>query len=165
MKKTIIVYGSSTGTCQSIAEKIASKLGVTDVVGASQISAAQIAEYDNILLGTSTWGAGDLQDDWYDGIEEIKKANLKGKTVAIFGCGDCASFPDTFCGAMAELNNAACAAGASIVGAVDAGEYEFSDSAAVADGKFVGLALDDLNESEKTDARIDAWIEQITPSL
>ena len=66
---------------------------------------------------------------------------------------------------MAELNNAASAAGATVVGAVDAGEYEFSDSAAVVDGKFVGLALDDINESEKTDARIDAWIEQITPSL
>lgn len=165
MKKTIIVYGSSTGTCQGIAEKIASKLSVTDVVGASQISTAQLSEYDNILLGTSTWGVGDLQDDWYDGIEQIKKSNLSGKTVAIFGCGDCASFPDTFCGAMAELNDAAISAGATVVGAVDAGGYEFSDSAAVVDGRFVGLALDDLNESEKTDSRIDAWIEQITPSL
>jgi len=165
MKKTIIVYGSSTGTCQSIAEKIASKLGIGDVVNASEISAAQIAEYDNILLGTSTWGAGDLQDDWYDGIEEIKKADLNGKTVAIFGCGDCASFPDTFCGAMAELSEAAKGAGATIVGAVDASDYVYSDSAAVTDGCFVGLALDDLNESEKTDSRIDAWIEQISSAL
>jgi len=165
MKKTIIIYGSSTGTCQSIAENIASKLGVEDVVSAGLISAAQIAEYDNILLGTSTWGAGDLQDDWFDGIEELKKANLEGKTVALFGCGDSASFSDTFCGAMAELNDVATANGATIVGAVDASDYDYSDSAAVIDGKFVGLALDDINESDKTDERIEAWIEQIKPLL
>lgn len=165
MNKTIIIYGSTSGTCQAIAEQIASKLGVEDIKSASEISASQLSEYDNILLGTSTWGAGDLQDDWYDGIEEVNKADLQGKTVAIFGCGDCASFPDTFCGAMADLNDAAVAAGATVVGAVDASDYDYSDSAAVRDGKFVGLALDDLNESDKTEERIDAWIEQIKSSL
>jgi flavodoxin I len=35
----------------------------------------------------------------------------------------------------------------------------------VVDGQFVGLALDDVNEDDKTEARIDAWIEQIQPSL
>ncbi len=165
MKKTLIIYGSSTGTCQSIAENIASKLGVTDVVSAGEISASQVSQYDNILLGTSTWGVGDLQDDWYDGIQEIRKADLNGKTVALFGCGDSASFPDSFCGAMAELNSAAAGAGATIVGQVDAGDYDFTDSAAVEDGQFVGLALDDINESDKTDERIDAWLENIKPLL
>jgi flavodoxin I len=28
----------------------------------------------------------------------------------------------------------------------------------VQNGQFVGLALDDVNESDKTEARIDAWI-------
>ena len=36
---------------------------------------------------------------------------------------------------------------------------------AVLNGKFVGLALDDVNESDKTEARIDNWIAEITPSL
>ena len=31
MKKTIVVYGSSTGSCQDVAEQIAKKLGVSDV--------------------------------------------------------------------------------------------------------------------------------------
>lgn len=165
MKKTIIIYGSSTGTCESIANTIAEKLGVTDVVSASSISAAQLSEYDNILLGTSTWGIGDLQDDWFDGIEELKKANLSGKTVAVFGCGDSASFPDSFCGAMADLYNAALSAGATTVGEVATDGYDFSDSAAVQDGKFLGLALDDINESDKTEERIDAWLEQLKPML
>ena len=32
MKKTIVVYGSTTGTCQEFAEQIAQKLGVSDVM-------------------------------------------------------------------------------------------------------------------------------------
>ena len=116
---------------------------------------------DNILLGTSTWGAGELQDDWYDGLDVIKGADLSGKTVAIFGCGDSASYGDTFCGAMKELYDAAKAAGANVIGEVSTEGYTFDDSDAVVDGQFVGLALDDINEDDKTDGRIDAWIAQL----
>ena len=41
----------------------------------------------------------------------------------------------------------------------------FEDSEAVVDGKFVGLALDDVNEDDKTEERIDAWLENIKASL
>ena len=34
---------------------------------------------------------------------------------------------------------------------------------AVKNGKFVGLALDADNQSDKTEGRISAWIEQIKP--
>jgi flavodoxin I len=120
---------------------------------------------DNLIIGTSTWGAGELQDDWYEGVELLKSNDLSGKVVAIFGCGDCESYSDTFCGAMAELYNAAKSAGATLVGAVSTDGYSFDDSEAVVDGQFVGLALDDINEDDKTDGRIDAWITQIQPSL
>ena len=33
------------------------------------------------------------------------------------------------------------------------------------DGRFVGLALDDVNEDDKTEQRIEAWLEEIKPSL
>ena len=157
MSKTIVVYGSSTGTCESIAQTIASKLGA-GVIAVSDLTAEQLAEADNILLGSSTWGAGELQDDWYDGIEIVKKADLSGKKVAVFGCGDSASYSDTFCSAMKELYDAAQEAGATLVGAVSTDGYEFDDSDAVVDGHFVGLALDDVGEDGKTEERIDAWI-------
>jgi len=167
MKKTVIIYGSSTGTCQDLAERLANVLGVdpANVLNAGDISADQLADADNLLLGTSTWGAGDLQDDWFTGLEVIKGMDLTGKTVAVFGCGDSASFSDTFCGGMADLYNAARDAGATMVGEVSTDGYTFDDSAAVVDGKFVGLALDELNESELTDNRMAAWAEQISPAL
>ena len=164
MKKTIVVYGSSTGTCQSIAETIASKLGV-EAIDVTKFDASVIAANDNLLLGTSTWGAGELQDDWYDGLNVLKAADLAGKTVAVFGCGDSESYSDTFCGAMAEIYNAAKDAGATLVGEVSTDGYTYDDSEAVVDDKFVGLALDDVNEDDKTEGRIDAWLKAIKPAL
>lgn len=156
MKKKVVVYGSSTGTCESIANTIADKLG-TEAINVADMTADTIADNDVLLLGTSTWGAGELQDDWYDGIDVLKEADLEGKTVAIFGCGDAESYPDTFCGAMGEIYNAV-SDRATVVGSVSTDGYTFDDSDAVQNGQFVGLALDDVNESDKTEARIDAWI-------
>ena len=161
---TVVIYGSSTGTCEAIANKIGEKLGA-QVINVTDMDASTIESNTSLIIGTSTWGAGELQDDWYDGIETLKGAQLAGKTVAVFGCGDSESYSDTFCGAMSELYNAAKEAGAKLVGEVSTDGYTFDDSAAVVDGKFVGLALDDVNEDDKTDGRIDAWIEQIKGSL
>ena len=167
MNKTCIIYGSSTGTCQDLASRIAAKLGVdnADVFDAGSISAEQLEGYQNLILGTSTWGAGEMQDDWYDGVKAVKAANLNGKTVAIFGCGDSEGYSDTFCGGMGELYNAAKEAGAKVIGKVSTDGYTYDDSEAVVDGQFVGLALDEVNEDDKTDERIDAWVAAIKPEL
>ena len=120
MKTTIVIYGSSTGSCQSIAETIASKLGV-ETVDVANIDEATIASHENLLLGTSTWGAGEMQDDWYDGVKTLKSAGLAGKTVALFGCGDSESYSDTFCGGMKELYDAAVEAGAPVLAGQERG--------------------------------------------
>lgn len=164
MKSTIVIYGSSTGTCQSIAETIASKLGV-EAKDVASLDEATVASHDNLILGTSTWGAGEMQDDWYDGVKTLKAAGLAGKTVALFGCGDSESYPDTFCGGMKELYDAAVEAGATVLAGVATSDYTFDDSEAVDGDNFLGLALDDVNEDDKTEGRIDAWIEAIKPSL
>ena len=165
MKKTVIIFGTSTGTCEDLAGRIGAKLGVDNIINVTDLNDSVIADNDNLILGTSTWGAGELQDDWYDGIKVIQGANLSGKTVALFGCGDSESYPDTFVGGMAELYNAAKNAGANIIGAVSTDGYTFDESEAVVDGKFVGLALDEVKEDDKTDERINAWVEEIKQNL
>ncbi len=160
MAKTIIVYGSSTGTCENIANTLAGKLNA-DVINAAELTAEQLSEADNILLGTSTWGFGEVQDDWYDGLNVLKTTDLSGKTVALFGCGDSAGYSDSFCGGMKEIYDAAKEAGATIVGAVSTDGYTFDASEAVVDGQFVGLALDDVNEDNLTEGRINSWIETL----
>lgn len=102
MKKTGIFYGSTTGTTEAVAERIASLLGVAsdDVHDVAHITAELVSGYEVLILGTSTYGYGELQDDWEKGLEVLKNADLSGKTLALFGCGDSASYPDTFCNGM-----------------------------------------------------------------
>ena len=158
MSKTFVVYGSSTGTCEAIAQTIGEKLGA-NVINVSDLTVNDVKEADNLVLGTSSWGAGEMQDDWYDGVKVLKEAGLSGKKVAVFGGGDSASYSDTFCGGMKELYDAAEAAGATMVGNdVSTDGYTYDDSDSVVDGHFIGLALDDVNEDDQTEARIDAWI-------
>ena len=162
MNKTVVVFGSSTGTCENIANTIGEKLGA-EVINVTDFSADTVANYDNLILGTSTWGAGELQDDWYDGVKVLKAADLSGKTIAIFGCGDSESYSDTYCSGMKEIYDAA--EGAKILPGVSTDGYAFDDSEAVVDGAFVGLALDDVNEDDQTEGRIDAWLGEIKGSL
>lgn len=155
--KTVVYYGSTTGTCEDLANRISAALGGADVKNASELG-TEAAGYDLIVLGTSTWGDGEVQDDWYGALDTLKGLNLAGKKVAIFGVGDCESYPDTFCGGMKAIYDAAKAAGADVLPGVDASEYNYGSSDSVVDGKFVGLALDETNESDKTDDRIAAWV-------
>ncbi len=167
MKKIGIFYGSSTGTTRGIAETIASKLGVpaSDVIDVSKMNADIVKEYEALLLGTSTWGDGELQDDWYNGVKVLKESDLKEKTIALFGCGDSESYCDTFCDGMGIIYEDIKDSGCTIIGKVSAEDYSFSSSIAVIDGMFVGLALDDINESDKTEERIDAWVNDIKNHL
>ena len=164
MGKTIVFYGSTTGTCEAIAETIAQKLQA-EVLNVTNMTPEVISECQNLILGTSTWGAGELQDDWYDGLKTLESQNLAGKVVAIFGCGDSCSYSDTFCSAMKEIFYAAKEAGATMIGEVATSGYSFSYSDAVEGDVFIGLPLDDINEADETEGRIDQWIEQIQPKL
>ena len=164
MNTTIVIYGSSTGTCEAIAEKIASKLGC-EAVNVQELTTDIIDNHQNLILGTSTWGAGELQDDWYDGLKTLNESDLSGKVIAFFGCGDCESYSDTFVGGMGELYNGIKDSGAHFIGSVDTDGYTYDDSEAVIDGRFIGLPLDEINEENKTDSRIEEWLSAISAEL
>ena len=105
MNKIGVFYGSTTGTTEDLARRIAEKLEVpsTHIYDVSKLTEALVNEYDVLVLGSSTWGAGELQDDWYDGVKVLKKCDLSHKHVALFGCGDSDSYSDTFCDAIGIL--------------------------------------------------------------
>lgn len=168
MKKIGIFYGSTTGTTESVARLIAEKLGVnasSDVHDVSKMTAELAGSYEVLILGTSTWGDGELQDDWYDGIKILKSMNLSDKIVALFGCGDSESYSDTFCDGMGIIYEDLKESGCRFVGAVSDAGYTYSSSVAVVDGKFVGLAVDDMNEGDKTDGRVTEWTDMLKADL
>ena len=84
MKKTVIIYGSSTGTCEELAGRIGTRLGVDDVIGVGDLDDSVIASNDNLILGTSTWGAGEMQDDWYDGVRTLRSVPSYLRVIAWF---------------------------------------------------------------------------------
>ena len=138
MDKVHVIYGSTTGMTEAVAAKIANSLGAQ----VFNVNAADAAAFDAelLVLGSSTWGIGDLQDDWAAKLDEVK-GNFAGKKVAVFGLGDSQGFADSFCVAAETIANAAKDAGATLVGDV--------------------LKLDDTNESDQTDGKIAAWVETI----
>lgn len=150
------------GNTEEAAGFLAEKLGLeNELLNVANCDAAKLNGFDKLILGVSTWGTGDLQDDW-DAFD-FGGLKLGGKTVAIFGTGDAEGYADSFCGAMGKLYDEVVKAGANVVGAVSTDGYSFEESEAVRDGKFIGLPLDADNESDKTETRILTWIEQIKP--
>lgn len=135
MDKVHVIFGSTTGMTETVAAKIAAEFGVSPI----NINAADASAFDAelLVLGSSTWGVGDLQDDWAARLDAVK-ANFAGKKVAVFGLGDSVGFADSFCVAAETIANAAKDAGATLVGDI--------------------LKLDDTNESAQTDDKIAAWI-------
>lgn len=163
MKKTGIFYGSTTGNTESVAEKIAQELGIgkEDVHNVADTQPNAVQPYEVLLLGCSTWGVGEMQDDWNDFLFKLKDMDLKGKTVALFGCGDGISFGSSFCDALGLIYKELQHTGCSFTGAVEPDGYSYDGSEALIDGKFVGLPIDENNEPEKTDERVKNWISQL----
>lgn len=120
MPKVLIVFGSTTGNTEGVAETIAKTLngnGVEATVkNAADVTAPGLADgYDAVLFGCSTWGDDEieLQEDFVPLYEDLDRAGLKGKKVAVFGCGD--SSYTYYCGAVDVIEKKAEELGATLV--------------------------------------------------
>ena len=121
MSKVLILFGSTTGNTESIAEEIGSLLSdkgaECTVTNAASVSdcAGLAKDYDAVLMGCSCWGDEDveLQDDFQPVFEAIGDMGLSGKKVAAFASGD--SSYTHFCGSVEVIEEAAKDAGATIV--------------------------------------------------
>jgi flavodoxin len=164
MSKIGIFYGTTTGVTEDAAKKIGEKLDGADVYNIAG-NEDKLGDYDVLILGTSTWGFGDLQDDWQTALDALSNLDLKGKKVAYFGSGDQMTFSDTYVDGMGILNETVEKKGAEIIGQTSTDGYDFSESRAVKNSKFVGLAIDEVNQSDLTDERIEAWTEELKKVL
>ncbi|MBV5283824.1 MAG: flavodoxin [Paludibacter sp.] len=167
MKPIAIIYGSSGGNTKDVAKKIAKKLVNAEVtlIDVSKASVTDFETYSNLILGTSTWGFGDLQDDWDGFLSKLKSINLENKTIALFGLGDSSSYSDSFVDGMGILYETIKDKDCKIIGYISAERYNYDSSRAEEAGMFVGLALDEDNEYDKTDNRINDWLSDISPKF
>lgn len=125
----------------------------------------KINNYDNLILGGSTWGDGELNDDWEDKWADFCKLDLSGKTIALFGLGDQESYSDEFSSALGIIYEQVINAGAKVVGFTSTQGYYHDGSKAQIDDKFVGLIIDEDNQSNLTEERIENWVKEIKSDI
>ena len=162
---TAIFYASSTGNTEAIAKEISKKLNNIKLYNICDDGIEEISNYDKLILGTPTWGEGDLQDDWEDVWNDFSKLDFSNKTVALFGLGDQESYGDEFVNALGTMYETVKDNGAKVIGFTSNEGYEYDESTAEVDNNFVGLVIDEDNQEELTDERIDAWTKSIQKEI
>lgn len=85
MAKIGIFYGSTSGVTEELAEKIQEEIGED---GCDLYSMEEdydgfddFLKYDYLIFGCSTWGAGEVQNDWREPLFdiEVEKPDFSGK--------------------------------------------------------------------------------------
>ncbi len=167
MKKIGLFYGTYTGVTGMVAQKIAQELG-TENVDLHNIccDGEMMQHYQYLIIGTSTWSVGELQQDWNDFMPKLEEMDFTGKVVALFGTGDQVGYPETFLDGMGMLYETFQFRGATFVGFWPTTGYNFTSPLPLLDhDHFVGLAIDEDNQPELTASRIKEWCRLIRPSF
>lgn len=166
MKEFGIFYGSTTGITADVAQRIAKLLNVadTDIHDVASAAPSTVGDYSTLILGSSTWGNGNLQEDWFSFLDGLEVLDLNGKRVAIFGCGD-ETMSDTFCAAVGIIYERMQRTGAMFIAPFNADEYHYDHTPAEIDGKIRGLLLDEVNHPEFTATRLVEWTNEIKDAV
>lgn len=176
MSKIGIFFGTDTGSTRLVAKKIYSLLG-TEVAdkpkNINRTKISELLEYDALILGTPSYGVGDLpglavgcqEANWAEFVPHLDGVNLSGKRIALFGLGHQERYASRFASSLIQLYRIFYGYGAEIVGRWDTDGYEFEHSDAIIDNQFVGLVLDQRGQPHLTDKRLQIWLSQITPLL
>jgi flavodoxin I len=167
MAKIGLFYGSTTGSTLKVAELIqeAFEPDSVEIVDVGKASPEDLNKYDVLILGTSTWHWGGLQDEWAAFEDHLTKEALAGKTIAFFGLGDQERYGDHFVDGIGLLYEKVKPTGARTIGTWPKDGYHYDASAAELDGRLVGLALDEDNEPDKTRDRVQRWVRQLRKEL
>ena len=164
-EKIGLFYGSSTCYTEMAAEKISLEIGQdrVDIFNIADTEISQTENYRLLIMGIPTWDYGELQEDWEAIWEDIAATDFQGKLVAIFGLGDQVGYPQWFQDALGYLHDQLVLRGAKLVGYWPADGYEFEASKALTQDEthFVGLPLDEENEFDLSQDRIQAWCKMI----
>jgi flavodoxin I len=165
-----IFVGSSGGVTQSAAEKLEELFEGSELINMEEDydDLDQFDDFDVLLIGSSTWGQGDPQRDWVDPLFEMEndEPDFSGKKVAFFGAGDQESHGEEFVSALAKMKEVFTKLGADTeYGYWSTDSYNYKESAAEKDGKFCGLAIDDINQEDLTQERLIAWAAQVKSEM
>lgn len=165
MSKIGLFFGSSTGNTEAAAERIRDLFQErgfeVSLFNIYSESVQNMEQFEYLVLGIPTWDIGEIQEDWKNCWDELDTLQLTGKKAAVFGQGDQRGYPATFQDCIGFLARKVRERGATVVGFTPTDGFDFDESQGLEDGKFMGLSLDDDNQRDLTDGRIQAWVAQL----
>jgi flavodoxin I len=116
--KTIVIFGSTTGNTEEISNYVVAGLKASghEVThkNVADTTVQELPNYELIILGSSTWNEGDIQDDFIPFFDQMGTVSLAGKKAAVFGCGD-TIYGEHFCQAVNKIEAKLKEVGAEIV--------------------------------------------------
>jgi flavodoxin I len=169
MEKIGLFFGPTGGNCNNVANKIIKKIGEEniDIYPVKGLNHTTVEKYDKIIFGISSlgrdaWNNEDYKKDWDEFLPEFFKIDFTGKKVAAFGLGNQILYPEHFAESLGFLARELKNKGVELVAGFPNEGFEFKESTALNEsGDFYGLVVDEDNEPEKTDERIDKWLPEL----
>jgi flavodoxin I len=123
------------------------------------------SQYDLVLLGTPTYGAGDWHYLWALHGEDVCSRFDSGQTVALFALGDSRGHAESFAGGLARLYEICVRKGFGCVGAINARSFRFEHSPALVGDRFPGLVLEYRREYRAAPAIVSRWAASISDAV
>lgn len=149
MANILVMFGSTGGNTQSVSEKLQSVLSEAGhqvtVKNVVESTVDDLNNFEVLLMGSSTWNDGELQDDFVPFQQELmeKKPDLSAKKYAAFGCGE--SIYEKFCGAVDILETSM----------TELKAQKISDS----------LKIDGYPEEEDNVMKVENWAREVAGKL
>ncbi|UTW00856.1 flavodoxin [Marinomonas rhizomae] len=162
-----LIYGTDTNNTEEVGHKIAKQweeLGEqVDIFNIKDIELSQLEQYPMLILGIPTWDFGGIQSDWEDIGDSLATLDLEDTVIALYGLGDQFGYGDYFIDAVGWLYEKLLPTNTNFIGQWSTEGYEFEASRACIENKesFVGLAIDEDQQFELTDQRIEQWVIQL----
>ncbi|MEM6845432.1 MAG: flavodoxin [Bacteroidota bacterium] len=163
-----LFFGSDTGSTEEITQHFTNQWKLTElkVIEATDMTVEDYGDFDFIFIGLPTWYDGDLQSDFEDFYEQFLTIDFTGKIVAMYGLGDQYGYDEFFVDGLGILGEAIIKNGGKIIGMWPIEGYEFTESKGqFNDELFYGLAIDEDNQMDQTESRIQRWITQVEEEL
>jgi len=168
MSQIGVFYGPELGSVEKVARVIENKLGAdkVELIAVKNSDEKTVKRFDKMIFGVSTigktnWDSDHKDTDWDVFVTTFDKVDWAGKKVAVYGLGDHVKYPQHFVDALGWMYERLTALGAEVVGFCSTDGYTYEESEGIKDGQFLGLPVDEDNETDKTELRVDKWINRL----
>ncbi len=166
-----LFYAPSGGSVHKVAKRIKQKIKdrKVDMLYIRDVKPEDFLNYRNIILVSSTSGKdawnNDETDEWAAFMPGLQKLRLDGRRIALVGLGNSVLYPNNFVDGLSNFADLIEEKGGILIGKTETDGYTYTLSRSIQDNLFMGLPLDEDNEANQTDARIEKWLSLVLPEM